>query len=141
MENSGGTLNGSCACGRVRVIAKGAPRRVGLCHCRTCQTVHGSAFNPFVVFAKGQVVLSGEPAGWESSPGYQRLFCPHCGSRIGATTSVEIELALGVLDGAAAIAPQYESWVVRRWPWLTALPVPQHQQNRPDLPNPPQRAT
>lgn len=109
----------------------GAPKRVGLCHCQTCQKIHGSAFNPFVVFGKEQVVLAGKPASWMSSPGYQRLFCPHCGSRIGASTGVEVELSLAVFDGTVGIAPQYEAWVVRRWPWLVPLPVPQHEQNRP----------
>jgi hypothetical protein len=137
METSSGTLKGSCACGQVRVIVNGAPTRVGLCHCQTCQKVHGSAFNSFAVFEKEQVVLSGEPVSWESSPGYRRLFCPRCGSRIGATTPVEVELSLGVLDGAAVITPQYESWVARRWPWLAPLQVPQHQHNRPDAPNAP----
>lgn len=134
-KNSSRTLGGSCACGYVRLNVNGEPKRVGLCHCQTCQKTHGSAFNPFVVFGKEQVVLVGKPSGWMSSPGYQRLFCPRCGSRIGASTEVEVELSLGVFDEAVGIVPHYEAWVVRRWPWLMPLPVPQHEHNRPDAPN------
>ena len=101
-----------------------------MCHCRTCQKVHGSAFNPFVVFGKDQVQVTGNMSYWESSPGYTRLACSLCGSRIGAVGPDEFELCGALIEPPGTIQPQYESWTVRRFPWLAPLPVPQFQRHR-----------
>jgi hypothetical protein len=123
-------LQGGCACGAVRFTAHGAPKRVGLCHCLDCRKAHAAAFNPFVVFACSDVHWIGELKSWQSSPDYDRRFCPNCGSRVLAITGDEIELSIGSLDVPGALFPEYESWVIRREPWLPALPIPQHDRSR-----------
>jgi len=50
---------GGCACGAVRFAVRGAPVRVGLCHCLRCRKAHASAFNPFAVFRREQLTVSG----------------------------------------------------------------------------------
>jgi hypothetical protein len=35
-------ITGGCQCGRVRIVAVGRPRRVGLCHCLDCRKHHGA---------------------------------------------------------------------------------------------------
>lgn len=124
---------GGCACGAVRFRVEGAPKRVGLCHCMTCRKAHSSAFNPFVVFDRSKVQLTGELSSWRSSAAYDRQFCPRCGSRVIGFDDggEEVELSLGSFDVVGEFAPAYESWVVRREPWLKALNVPQHPGNRP----------
>lgn len=67
---------------------------------------------------------------WFSSPGYDRRFCEVCGSRVIAITGDEVELSLGSLDAPGQLVPEYESWTVRREPWLPPLPVPQHERDR-----------
>ena len=124
------TREGGCACGAVRFRTTGEPKRVGLCHCLTCRKAHASAFNPFVVFDPAQVQVEGETAWWASSAGYVRRFCATCGSRVYAENADEYELSLGSFDEPAQFAPQYESWVGRREPWLATLDVPQHSRNR-----------
>jgi len=42
----------------------------------------------------------------------------------------EVELSLGSLDEPGELTPQYESWVIRREPWLPALDVPQFERDR-----------
>ena len=121
---------GGCACGAVRFTTRGAPDRAGLCHCMTCRKAHASAFNPFVVFKAEQVEISGDLDSWESSPSYRRTFCKVCGSRIVGENDGEYELSIGSFDEPGAFVPQYESWIVRREPWLAPLPVPQFQRNR-----------
>ena len=96
----------------------------------TCRKAHGAAFNPFVVFAPQQVEVDGELCAWVSSAGYERRFCPACGSRVIGVNGPEVELSLGSFDAPGIFEPQYESWVSRREPWLAPLHVPQHEQDR-----------
>jgi hypothetical protein len=121
---------GGCACGAVRFTTHGEPDRVGLCHCMTCRKAHASAFNPFVIFRAEQVEVTGEMKGWESSPGYTRWFCARCGSRLFGGDDREYELSVGGFDDPGQFAPEYESWTIRREPWLPPLKVPQWPENR-----------
>lgn len=123
-------LRGGCACGAVRFATRGEPLRAGLCHCMTCRKAHGAAFNPFVVFARQRVEVEGELRGWASSAGYERRFCPACGSRVMGVNGEEVELSLGSFGEPGRFEPQYESWVIRREPWLAAMVVPQHERDR-----------
>ncbi len=36
-------VTGGCLCGNVRIVAQGAPYRVGLCHCLDCRKHHKGA--------------------------------------------------------------------------------------------------
>lgn len=123
---------GGCACGAVRFTARGEPLRSGLCHCHTCQRAHGSAFFPFAVFEPAQVKFTGMSASWESTPAYDRRYCPACGSRFASISPDVVELATTSFDATGLFPPQYESWTIRRQPWLTPLDVPQHDRDRPD---------
>jgi hypothetical protein len=128
--NKSDRLPGGCACGAVRFLVRGEPRRAGLCHCATCKKAHAAAFNPFVVFARSDVQWTGELQSWESSPGYDRRYCPACGSRVMAFSNEEVELSIGSFDERGAYTPQYECWVIRREPWVAPLRVPQYERNR-----------
>ena len=123
-------LTGGCACGAVRFGARAEPLRVGLCHCMTCRKAHAAAFNPFIVFKAEAVEVTGKPRSFFSSPGYDRQFCGECGSRVIAFNGDEAEVSLGSLDEPGLLEPQYESWVVRREPWLCALSTPQYSRER-----------
>ncbi|WP_404417815.1 GFA family protein [Brevundimonas vesicularis] len=96
----------------------------------TCRKAHAAAFNPFIVFQAAVVEVIGKPRSWLSSPGYDRQFCGDCGSRVIAINGDEVEISLGSLDEPGMLEPQYESWVVRREPWLCALDRPQHSRER-----------
>jgi hypothetical protein len=126
------TRTGGCACGAVRFTTHGEPERVGLCHCMTCRRAHAATNNPFVVYRTEKVEIDGALQGWESSPGYVRWFCPTCGSRLfgGDIQAGEYELSIGSFDHPGEFAPQYESWIIRREPWLAPIDGPQFEQNR-----------
>ncbi|MGH6979425.1 MAG: GFA family protein [Brevundimonas sp.] len=123
-------LSGGCACGAVRFRTWSEPLRIGLCHCMACRKAHAAAFNPFIVFKAEAVEVIGKPRSWFSSSSYDRQFCGNCGSRVIAFNGDEVEISLGSLDEPGLLEPQYETWVIRREPWLCALDKPQHTVER-----------
>ncbi|HEX2146086.1 MAG TPA: GFA family protein [Pseudorhizobium sp.] len=106
--------SGSCLCGAVRYNVKGAPLRVGLCHCADCRKESGSAFVTFAVWPSQSFESFGEIATFRG-----RGFCPQCGSRLFNPGTGEVEIRAGSLDMAPTdLIPEYEIWVKRRELWL-----------------------
>jgi hypothetical protein len=110
-----------CLCGAVRLEARGRPYRVGLCHCLDCRKHHGSVFGGSAIFPEEAVTVTGETHSYAG-----RHFCPRCGSSVFARTGDEIEIGLGAFDAPGQFAPTYESWTIRREPWLPAFPLARH---------------
>jgi hypothetical protein len=115
---------GGCNCRSVRFEASGPPYRVGLCHCLDCRKHHGALFNASAIFPQSAVVIEGETRDYAG-----RHFCPRCGSSVFARSGDEIEISLGSLDEPDQLRPTYESWVVRREPWLPPFPL-KHRYSR-----------
>jgi len=86
-------VTGGCLCGKVRIVAAGAPYRVGLCHCLDCRKHHGALFYAAAIFPAEAVTVSGETREYRG-----RHFCPDCGSSVFARFGDEIEVHLGTLD-------------------------------------------
>ncbi len=121
---------GQCACGAVTFIATGAPKRIGLCHCRDCQRVHAAPAYHFAVYDRDQLSVSGVLASWGQTEPYDRQFCPTCGSHVLSFFKGDTEVSVECFDDYDALDPQYELWTIRRKPWLRALNVPQYERNR-----------
>ena len=115
---------GGCACGGVRFEARGAPYRVGLCHCLTCRKAHGT-FNFFAVFPTGDVTVTGDAIEFASSEQAQRYSCRSCGAPVHSTYGRDDEIGL--------FLPSYELWTIRREPWLPEFlsVVSRYVQSRP----------
>jgi len=111
-------ITGGCQCGKARIEAKGVPDRVGICHCLDCRKHHGALFYAAAIFGEDAVVIEGETKDYRG-----RHFCPACGSSVYAQTGCEIEIHLGALDEPNQCTPTYESWTVRREPWLPQFPT------------------
>jgi len=108
---------GQCLCGRVHYEVRGAPLRVGLCHCADCRRESGSAFVTFAVWPRHAFSATGDFSTYEG-----RSFCFACGARLFNLTDKEAELRVGSLDMAPTdLEPSYEIWVKRREPWLHPL--------------------
>ena len=45
-------VSGGCLCGKVRIVARGLPYRVGLCHCLDCRKHHGALFHASAIYPK-----------------------------------------------------------------------------------------
>ena len=114
-------FTGGCLCGDVRVVATGAPRRVGLCHCLDCRKHHGALFFAAAMFAQEAVIVTGETHAYAG-----RHFCPRCGSSVFNRMDDEVEVHLGTLDAPDQLVPSYECWVVRREGWLPPFPLARH---------------
>jgi hypothetical protein len=111
-------FTGGCLCGNVRLLAKGRPYRVGICHCLDCRKHHGALFHASAIFPQDAVEIEGETRDWAG-----RFFCPCCGSSVFARTGDEIEVSLGSLDAPDQLKPTYELWTVRREAWLPPFPI------------------
>ena len=111
-------FTGGCLCGNVRLVARGRPYRVGICHCLDCRKHHGALFYAAAVFAEAAVTIEGETRAWAG-----RHFCPRCGSSVFAKSADEVEVHLGTLDAPDQLLPTYESWTVRRESWLPPFSV------------------
>lgn len=106
-------VTGGCLCGGVRVMARGEPYRVGICHCMECRKHHGALFHASAIFPEDAVAVSGETREFAG-----RHFCPRCGSSVFSVSGDEVEVNLGSLDAPNQFRPTYELWTVRREAWL-----------------------
>jgi hypothetical protein len=111
-------FTGGCLCGDVRVVATGAPHRVGLCHCLDCRKHHGALFYAAAIFPQDAVAITGETRDFRG-----RHFCPRCGSSVFARGGDEVEVHLGTLDAPDQLVPSYEVWTLRRESWLPPFPL------------------
>jgi hypothetical protein len=110
-------FTGGCLCGAVRIVATGAPDRVGLCHCLDCRKHSGALFHASAIFPEGAVKIEGETREFRD-----RHFCPRCGSSVFGRSGDEVEVSLGALDAPDQLKPTYELWTVRREAWLPEFP-------------------
>lgn len=116
-----GQVEGGCLCGAVRLVAVGAPYRVGLCHCLDCRKHHGALFHASAIFPETAVTVTGETRSFRG-----RHFCPNCGSPVFGRSGDETEVNLGALDAPDQFKPTYELWTVRRESWLPDFDLPRH---------------
>jgi hypothetical protein len=74
-----------CHCGGVEMVADFPSRFVAHCYCASCRRTHAAGVVTWIGFKKNQVrVTRGTELirDYESSPGTQRRFCGHCGTRL-----------------------------------------------------------
>jgi hypothetical protein len=120
--------HGRCRCGLVNFEARGAPLRVGVCHCESCRRATGAAFAVYADYAPDAVTIAGEPAVWSSRPGVERVFCPRCGSPIAFRDESEprmTSLHLGGFDDPASLgAPHHVTYEHEGLDWARAALAP-----------------
>ena len=125
-----GDLAGGCLCGDVRyVLREGFRLNPYACHCTDCQTRTGSAFSEHMLFALGDIAITGDlDVGEYDQPSgaHSRIFgCARCKARIYAVNDSRDGLAslrCGTLDNSAGIAPAAHLWVKSKQSWV-GLPV------------------
>jgi len=130
---------GACHCESLRLITKGEPERVYICHCKACQRRTGTAFHFGATYLKERVRLDGERKIYErgADTGYRIRFhfCPNCGSTIyweGDRNPAVCGVAVGAFEVGAFPPPTDSIFEQSMHVWL-ALPggMGHHHQNRP----------
>lgn len=119
-------ITGGCLCGDVRLVVRGRPYRVGICHCMDCRKHHGALYHASAVFPEDAVTIEGATHEYAG-----RHFCPRCGSTVFGRSGDEVEVNLGSLDAPDQFTPTYELWTIRRESWLPEFPVrARYERNR-----------
>jgi hypothetical protein len=115
--------SGSCLCGGVRYVLRGALGPITFCHCSQCRKAQGSAFvaaapvraTEFEIIQGGDLLHA-----FESSPGKERVFCGRCGSPIYSRRVAEpdfLRLRIGTLDTPVDVRPAAHIWVWDKADW------------------------
>jgi hypothetical protein len=118
-------IKGGCLCGAVRYTARADPALVGVCHCRDCQKLTGSAFGFLVGLPRAAFEIKGvlktftKPA--DSGRPIVRRFCPECGSSIVEEPGSRPDLVIingGTLDDPTSVTPGIEIYCNRELSWV-----------------------
>ena len=128
------THEGGCLCGAVRFACAGAPLNVRVCHCRICQKAMGSPYFARALFSHDALTITGETASYSSSSELNRMFCPHCGTRLFSwrTSRPVVGVALAAFDDRNAFAPTEHIWVSEKIDWVRIDDgLPQYQETVP----------
>ncbi len=112
---------GSCLCGAVKWRADEPLQDMTHCHCSMCRKAHGAAFATYAgTDASGFEWLAGEDevTWFESSPGFRRGFCRHCGS-VAPTPGSEGKwyVPAGCLDDDPGTRPDAHIFFASKAPW------------------------
>ena len=120
------SFEGGCLCGSVRLIVRGDPKRIGVCHCLDCRKHHGALFQAYAVFIEDAVRLAGATGEFRG-----RHFCLQCGSSVFSRYGDgEVEIPLGTFDATDRFKPTYELWTIRRERWLPTFDMDHYDRDR-----------
>ena len=123
MAKTSKIYQGGCLCGDIRFEVKGPPQKPHTCSCEMCQRHSGALTLCWVEFPKDKISWTGSggvPSVFRSSSGTSRMFCPICGSSIGAMDDAPtIALLLGSFDkkNAKQLRPANHSYRSGRPKW------------------------
>jgi len=113
-------ITGSCLCATVKFAVDHPFDRMLHCHCSMCRKLHGAAFATYGIGpAQGLRWLEGEDAirRYESSPGFIRAFCGHCGSALPGLRGERVIVPVANLDGDANVNPTCHIFAGSKAPW------------------------
>ena len=122
---------GSCLCEAIKWRFDGVFTQITHCHCSLCRKAHGSAYATYGLGDRDSFrYVSGEDdiVEYESSPGFIRSFCRHCGSVVPNTKLGDIvAIPIGGLDGQLNRAVDAHIYVADKACWHDISDeLPQH---------------
>ena len=124
-------IEGACLCGEVTYRAWIDEGRVGICHCRDCQILGGSAYRVTASAKLEEFVFTkGEPRTYTktSARGTHRLmaFCPNCGTQMAGLPHPDSDLQtvsvrVSTSDDFVRLKPVAEVFCHSRVDWLDPM--------------------
>ena len=122
----GETLQGGCACGRLRYRLRSSPMFVHCCHCKDCQRQTGTAFALNALIEADRVeLLSGNPRDCvvptDSGKPHRIFRCRDCGTAVwseyGGLEKLRF-VRVGTLDEPTALPPDVHIYTRSKLPWV-----------------------
>ena len=115
----------ACSCGHLRLMCKGDPVRISMCHCLECQRRTGSMFGVQAWYPKDRVLPdSGVAHRYQRQADSGRkvtfYFCPNCGGTVFWEAELRpdlIAVAVGTFADPGFDRPRHSVWERRRHPW------------------------
>ena len=124
-------VDGTCACGAIRIEAEADPEKTQMCHCTDCQTATGTAFRVSLPVPGATLKITGQPATYvkttaESGRPRVQAFCGNCGTPIYSTSpgdgvQAAYVLRVGILRQRDQITPRRQIWWRSARPWVTHI--------------------
>lgn len=114
-------VHASCLCGAVRWELDEPFGLLSHCHCSRCRKAHGAGFATYVEVPAERLRLHGAEAvaNFESSPGFWRAFCRHCGSVVPAAPFQGLVFSpVGPFDDPPPPGPRAHIFVGSKAPWV-----------------------
>ena len=122
-----------CACGAVKVVARGEPSSVVACHCLACQQRTGSVLGVGAYFPAESLTISGATTEFDrptdSGNSFSTRFCPSCGSSVYWSSGKNpglVGVAVGAFADPAFPAPVRSVWEQSMHPWVQVGVAAQH---------------
>jgi hypothetical protein len=126
-------IDGTCACGAIRIEAEADPERTQICHCTDCQTGTGAAFRVSIPVPGATFKMTGQPTIYlkttaDSGKPRVQAFCGQCGSPIYSTTAGDgvqpsYTVRVGILRQRDQLIPRRQNWFRSARAWVTELAV------------------
>jgi hypothetical protein len=113
-------MHASCLCGDVSWELDAPFEWMSHCHCSICRKTHGVAFATYVAASAAGFRLEGREhiVRFESSPGFFRCFCGHCGSVVaGDPTEGRVFAPTGNFHDDPGARPVAHIFVASNAPW------------------------
>ena len=113
---------GSCRCGRVTIMASGAPLLTMACHCRGCQQMTASAFSLSSLYPQDRVAIQGETILGGMRGDLHHHCCAFCLSWVNTRADFLgplVNIRSTLLTSGADKPPFVECWLDEKLPWVT----------------------
>ena len=123
---------GSCFCGAIEYGAEIGEGRFGICHCRDCQILSGSAFRTTAVVPPASFeITKGEPRAFDKTADSGKvrrlLFCGDCGTHLCSMPSDPSEpggfvsLRVATSRDFPSLVPAAEIWCGSKARWMPEI--------------------
>lgn len=124
-------IDGTCACGTIKVEGEADPEKTQVCHCTDCQSGSGTAFRVSIPVPGATFKMTGQPTFYvkttaESGNPRVQAFCPKCGSPIYSTTNGQgvqpsYAVRVGILRQRDQLIPRKQNWFRSARAWVTDI--------------------